>query len=152
MLNTVRPLIEAAQGVDLSDATRARNELEQRLDPTGPEASALNAALIALLEAGEIADRGAPPVRWSRVAKAGPDTAGFSIDAVHMSGPGPRHRHPLGEIDYCIALEGEPTFDGQPPGWVVLPRDSTHVPTVAGGSMLILYLLPEGQIEFLERS
>ena len=72
------------------------------------------------------------------------------IGAVVMTGPGPRHRHPLGEVDYCVRLEGEPTFDGRAPGWVVLPTDSTHVPTVADGKMLIVYLLPEGSIEFLE--
>ena len=67
-----------------------------------------------------------------------------------MTGPGPKHRHPTGEVDYCVALEGEPTFDGQPPGWVVMAPDSVHVPTVAGGAMLIVYLLPQGAMEFLE--
>ena len=67
-----------------------------------------------------------------------------------MNGPGPRHRHPDGEVSYCLAMDGEPTFDGRPPGWVVLPPDSNHVPTVEGGTMLIAYLLPGGAIEFLE--
>jgi hypothetical protein len=66
-----------------------------------------------------------------------------------MTGPGPRHRHPRGELNYCIALEGAPTFMGQAPGWVVEPPGSEHVPTVAGGRMLIVYLLPQGEIEFL---
>ena len=84
-----------------------------------------------------------------RVAKAGPETGGFSIDAVHMTGPGPLHRHPMGEIDWCVPLEGAPTFDGRGAGWVVLGPGSTHVPTVAGGAMLVVYLLPQGAIEFL---
>ena len=66
-----------------------------------------------------------------------------------MNGAGPEHRHPAGEVNYCIALEGNPTFDGAPPGWVVKAPDSTHVPTVEGGTMLIVYLLPGGKIEFL---
>jgi hypothetical protein len=37
---------------------------------------------------------------------------------------------------------------GEPPGWVVEPPGSVHVPTVAGGTMLIVYLLPRGEIEF----
>ena len=45
-------------------------------------------------------------------------------------------------------LDGAPTFDGEPPGWVVKPPASSHVPTVAGGRMLIVYLLPSGAIEF----
>jgi len=148
VLDTFRPLLQAARGLDLSRADAAEAELERRFDPSGDAARELNAALSALLEAGRIAERGEPPVRFGRVSKACEETEGYSIDVVHMSGPGPRHRHPLGEIDYCVALSGEPTFDGRPPGWVVLPSGSTHVPTVAGGEMLIVYLLPEGAIEF----
>lgn len=149
MIDTFRPLFEAAQGLDLSDPEAAERELRARLDPESTAAEDLNAALRELLEAGEIANRGEPPVRWGRAAKPTPETHGFSIDVVDMTGPGPRHRHPKGEIDYCVALEGTPTFDGRPPGWVVLPTDSTHVPTVEGGRMLIVYLLPDGEMEFL---
>ena len=150
MIDTFRPLLEAAKGLDLSDAARAESLLAERLAPDSEEAQKLNAELVRLLEAGSIAERGELPVRFGRVAKASDETADYSIDVVHMSGPGPRHRHPKGEIDYCVALNGNPTFDGRPPGWVVLPEDSVHVPTVADGEMLIVYLLPEGQIEFLK--
>ena len=81
-------------------------------------------------------------------AKATEETGGFSIDVVDMTGPGPRHRHPNGEVNWCIALEGSPTFGEQDPGWVVESPGSEHVPTVSGGRMLIVYLLPEGAIEF----
>ena len=67
-----------------------------------------------------------------------------------MSSPGPMHAHPNGEIDLCFALDGEPTFDGHPPGWVVFRPGSKHIPTVVGGPMLILYLLPGGAIEFVK--
>ncbi len=147
MLELFQPLIDAARGVDLSDP-EAPALLAQRFDPAGPEAAALTASLEELLAAGRIAERGEPPVRWGRVSKACEETSGFSIDVVLMTGPGPRHRHPRGEVDWCIARKGEPTFDGHPAGWVVYPPDSTHVPTVAGGEMLIVYLLPGGEIEF----
>ena len=52
-------------------------------------------------------------------------------------------------MNFCVALDGEPRFEDQPPGWVVLPPESTHVPRVEGGTMLIVYLLPGGEIEFL---
>ena len=52
-----------------------------------------------------------------------------------------------GEFDLCFALSGAPTFDGHPPGWVVLPPNSWHVPTVAGGRMAILYFLPGGAFQ-----
>ncbi len=148
-LDVFSPLLDAAEGVSPRDPAAAVAELKRRLDPASPAAAELNARLRALLEAGEIAQRGEPPVRYGRVAKATPQTRDFSIDVVDMTGPGPRHRHPNGEINYCIALEGQPTFMGQAPGWVVETPGSEHVPTVAGGRMLIVYLLPQGQIEFL---
>ena len=148
MLDTFRPLLEAARELDLKDPRAAEAALTSRLDPEGVEAGRVREALLALLEEGRIADRGEPPVRWGRVAKATEETGGLSIDVVHMSGPGPRHRHPKGEIDYCISLEGRPTFDGRPAGWVVYGPESTHVPTVEGGTMLIVYLLPDGEISF----
>ena len=149
MLATFQPLIDAARNLDLSDPAAAEKTLTERLDPDGPAVAELRNELLKLLEAGEIADRGEMPVQWSRVAKASEETGGFSIDVVHMNGAGPRHRHPKGEIDFCLALDGSPTFDGRAPGWVVLGPDSTHVPTVSDGRMLIVYLLPEGEIEFL---
>lgn len=88
-------------------------------------------------------------IRFGRVAK---DVDGFSVDAVQMASPGPGHRHPRGEINLLIPLEGTPEFDGHAPGWVVYPSGSAHVPTVSGGSMLILYFLPGGEIEWLTGS
>ena len=85
-------------------------------------------------------------IRFGRVSK---DLGGWSVDAVLMSGPGPRHRHPLGEVDLCFARSGEPSFEGSKEGWVVLGPETVHVPRVSGGEMLILYFLPQGQIEFL---
>jgi hypothetical protein len=150
MLDTFRPLLEAAHGLDLSKPADARAELQKRFDPTSPRAQALRTALLRLYEEGKIAQNGALPVRWGRAAKATPETLDQSIDVVVMNGAGPLHRHPLGEVDYCIALEGNPRFDGQEPGWVVFPPESRHVPTVSGGTMLIVYLLPKGQIEFIK--
>lgn len=150
MIDSFRPLLDAATGVDLSDPAAAEAELQKRFAPDSEAARDLNAALKALLEDGAIANRGELPVRWGRVAKATEETHGFSIDAVHMTGAGPRHRHPKGEIDWCVPLSGEPTFDGRGAGWVVLGPDSVHVPTVDGGAMLVVYLLPDGEIEFLE--
>jgi len=149
MIETFLPLLRAAQGLDLADPEGARLSLERRLDPSGPEASRLAGELRGLLAEGRVAERGAPPVRWGRVAKASAETLGFSIDVVHMSGAGPRHRHPRGEVNFLVPLEGEPRFEGTTAGWVVLPPESTHVPAVEGGTMLIVYLLPQGEIEFL---
>ena len=39
-------------------------------------------------------------------------------------------------------------FDGRAAGWVVYGPGSAHRPTVSGGKALVLYLLPDGAIEF----
>ena len=147
-IETFAPLLDAASGLDLSDPDAAREELGRRFDPTGDAAQELRSELISLLDEGAIADRGEMPVKWGRVAKACEESRNFSIDVVLMNGAGPEHLHPKGEVNYCIALEGTPTFEDQAPGWVVMPTGSTHVPTVAGGTMLIVYLLPDGEIDF----
>jgi len=67
---------------------------------------------------------------------------------VIMDGPGPGHTHPKGEVEICFVLDGEPRFDGNPPGWTVYPPGSWHIPTVSGGKMAILYFLPEGAMRF----
>jgi len=148
MLQTFQPLIHAASDLDLTNPDTAQAELTRRLDPEGPAGEAVTQALETLLSEGKLATRGELPVRWGRVSKASPESNDFSIDVVHMNGAGPKHTHGRGEINWCVALSGEPTFDGHPPGWVVLPPGSTHVPTVAGGEMMIVYLLPGGDVEF----
>ena len=144
----LRPLLDFAAGLDLTDPESARAALRRDFPEDGPFVQRLRSAMEQALDSGAICNRGEPPVRWSRVFKAGEESRGFSADAVLMSAPGPRHRHPNGEIDLCFALEGEPAFDGNPPGWTVYPPGSEHVPSVSGGTMLILYLLPQGAIEF----
>jgi hypothetical protein len=148
MLETFRPLLDAAHGLDLARPKTAVLELNARLDPASERARALEDALKELFAAGKIADRGLPPVRFGRVAKASPQSLELSIDVVVMEGPGPLHSHPQGEVNYCLPLEGTPSFEGQTHGWVVMPPGSSHVPAVSGGKMLIVYLLPRGAIEF----
>ena len=101
------------------------------------------------IDDGWICNREAGGIRYGRVIKPGPATHGFSVDVVEMNDVvGPHHRHPHGEIDLVMPLEGHPAFDGRRAGWVVYPPGSAHRPTVSGGKALVLYLLPEGAIEF----
>ena len=88
-------------------------------------------------------------IRYGRVFKPADDLHGFSVDVVDMQDiAGPHHSHPNGEIDLVMPIEGEARFDGHAEGWVVYPAGSEHRPTVRGGRALVLYLLPEGSIEF----
>ena len=61
---------------------------------------------------------------------------------------GPHHSHPQGEIDLIMPIEGDARFDGRPAGWLVCPPASAHRPTVTDGRALVLYLLPQGEIQF----
>ena len=61
---------------------------------------------------------------------------------------GPHHVHPNGEIDLIMPLDATAQFDGHGAGWLVYPPGSAHPPTVTGGRALVLYLLPDGAIEF----
>lgn len=115
--------------------------------------SATYAALKASCEAGVaegwLCDREGGGIRYGRIFKAADDLQGFSVDVVDMKDiAGPHHTHPLGEIDLIMPLEGDARFDGQPAGWHVCPPGSAHRPTVSQGRALVLYLLPQGQIQF----
>ncbi len=98
---------------------------------------------------GWLCDREGGGIRYGRIFKPAPDLHGFSVDVVDMQDiAGPHHAHPLGEIDLIMPIEGDATFDGRPAGWLVCPPGSAHRPTVAKGRSLVLYLLPEGRIDF----
>lgn len=146
LLTALEVILPTLTELDLTDAATATADLESKL--------ALDSASVAMIR--QLAEEGAREgwllpkeqggVRFGRITKnLGP----FSVDAVLMSGPGPRHRHPRGEIDLAFAQSGSPEFDGHAEGWVVYAEGSAHVPTVSGGEMLILYFLPGAEIEWL---
>ena len=88
-------------------------------------------------------------IRYGRIFKPSDALAGFSVDVVDMENvAGPHHTHPNGEIDLIMPLEGDALFDGHTAGWMVCPPGSSHSPTISEGRALVLYLLPEGKIEF----
>ena len=88
-------------------------------------------------------------IRYGRVFKPAADLHGFSVDVVDMQDiAGPHHAHPNGEIDLVMPIEGKAMFDGRPAGWLVCPPGSAHRPTVTQGRALVLYLLPQGAIQF----
>jgi len=116
-------------------------------------ASATYGELKATCEAGVaegwLANREGGGIRYGRIFKPADDLHGFSVDVVDMKDiAGPHHTHPNGEIDLVMPVDGAATFDGRPAGWIVMPPGSAHRPTVAAGRALVLYLLPQGAIEF----
>jgi len=88
-------------------------------------------------------------IKYGRVVKPGPATHGYSVDVVEMDEiAGGHHRHPTGEIDLVMPIAGDARFDGHGAGWLVYEPGSAHSPTVSGGKAWVLYLLPQGAIEF----
>jgi hypothetical protein len=144
-VEVLRPLALSLQAVDVAAADGAA-QAERAASFVSPMVLAVRQAALANRDSAWLLPKSHGGIRFGRVAK---DLHGFSVDAVLMDKPGPRHRHPNGEIDLCFATSGEPKFDGHAAGWVVYGKDSVHVPTVRGGEMLILYFLPGGAIEFL---
>jgi hypothetical protein len=138
------PLAQALVGFDVGQPDAA--VAVERLAPfRGELVGRIRAAAVAAVDSAWLLPKANAGIRFGRVAK---DLAGMSVDAVLMDQPGPKHRHPNGEIDLCFTLRGNATFDGNAEGWVVYGRDTTHVPTVRAGQMLILYFLPGGAIDF----
>jgi hypothetical protein len=114
-----------------------------------PSYEAIRQACIAAVAEGWMCEREGAGIRYGRVLKAADDLHRFSVDVVDMKDViGPHHVHPQGEVDLIMPLEGDAQFDGRPAGWCVYPPGSAHRPTVTQGRALVLYLLPEGQIEF----
>lgn len=100
-------------------------------------------------EEGWLCAREAGGVKFGRAVKPALATHGMSIDVVEMTDVvGPHHSHPNGEIDLVMPLDADARFDGTGAGWKVYPAGSAHHPTVTGGKALVLYLLPDGAIEF----
>ena len=98
---------------------------------------------------GWMCEHEAGGIRYGRVFKPDAELQGFSVDVVDMDNcTGPHHSHPTGEIDLVMPLEGDALFDDNPAGWVVYAAGSAHRPTISNGRALVLYLLPDGSIEF----
>jgi hypothetical protein len=109
----------------------------------------LKAACEAGVAEGWLANREGGGIKYGRIFKPSDDIQGFSVDVVDMKDiAGPHHTHPNGEIDLIMPIDGDAQFDNRPAGWCVYPAGSAHRPTVSHGRALVLYLLPQGAIEF----
>lgn len=123
--------------------------LNERFPSGGDTFLAIESSCHAGIEAGVLCQREAAGIKFGRVVEACPEIGNFSVDVVQMKDvKGPHHRHPQGEIDLIIPISDGAKFDGRGAGWLVYGADSAHFPTVSDGEALVLYLLPNGEIEF----
>ena len=143
----VTPLTDRIQGKALDAKLEA--DLNSAFPANGPAFIGIFEACRKAIDAGWMCNREAGGIKFGRIFKQGPETRGFSVDVVDMNEiKGPHHRHPNGEIDLIMPLTPGAKFDGRGAGWLVYGPNTAHSPTVTGGTALVLYLLPEGAIEF----
>jgi hypothetical protein len=123
--------------------------LNRELPADGAEFQAIFSACRDAIAVGWMCNRSAGGIRFGRVIKPKTQLDRYSVDVVEMESiAGPHHAHPHGEIDMIMPIDADAKFDGKGAGWLVYPPASRHSPTVTGGKALILYLLPEGAIDF----
>lgn len=143
----VAPIARFAQGRALDEALEREINLE--FSPQGETFQRIREACHAGIAAGWLCGQGDAKRRFGRIFEAGEATYGFSVDVVDITDlVGNHHRHPTGEIDMIMPVTPEAQFDGRGAGWLVYAADTGHRPTVTAGRALILYLLPEGKIEW----
>jgi hypothetical protein len=131
------------------------SDLEARLNAAFPPSSALfrniENACHEAIKAGWMCSQGGEGRRFGRVLEPSGETKDLSIDVVDLTDiVGPHHRHPTGEVCMIMPVTEGANFDGHDAGWCVNPPGSAHRPTVRNGRALVLYLLPEGKIDFTE--
>ncbi len=141
------PLTAQLAGRPLDEKLQAWLNTEH--GPGSASYARLKAVCQAGVAEGWLCQREAGGIRYGRIFKPAAELHGFSVDVVDMQNlAGPHHSHPTGEIDLNMPIEGDALFDGQPAGWVVMPPGSAHHPSVSQGRALVLYLLPDGRIDF----
>lgn len=143
----MQPIMTAIAGQPVDRA------LEQRLNtefPAGGEVVAeIERACHDAIAAGWMCAQGGEGRKFGRVIEPVPETHDLSVDVVDLTDVvGPHHRHPTGEICLVMPADTPAAFMNRGRGWCVFPPDSHHRPTVKGGRALVLYLLPQGRIEF----
>ena len=144
---TIAAITDRLAGKSLD--TSLQSFLNAEFGPDGETFGALADLCEEGIADGWLCNREHGGIKFGRIVKPGPGTHGFSVDVVEMEDVvGPHHRHPTGEIDMIIPRSTGAEFDGHGRGWLVYGPDSAHSPTVTGGKAIVLYLLPDGAIEF----
>ena len=127
------------------------DELDRRFPENGELFNAIEAACHMAIADGWMCVQGTAGRRFGRVIEPSEATGGLSVDVVDLENiVGPHHRHPTGEVCMIMPVTEQARFDGMPRGWCVFEPGSDHRPTVTDGEALVLYMLPQGKIEFTD--
>lgn len=124
-------------------------KLKRRFPHDGEAFNAIEAACHEAISEGWMCVQGSAGRRFGRVIESSEETGRLSVDVVDLENiVGPHHRHPRGEICMVMPVTRGARFDGNARGWCVFEPGSDHRPTVTDGEALVLYMLPDGEIEF----
>ena len=146
----IKPVIDLVSSGAIN--AELAEELNRQFPPGGETFDAIERACHEAIAAGWMCangEEGGP--RWGRVIEAGEETGGLSVDVVDLTDlVGGLHGHPTGEVCMVLPITPGARFDGTGRGWCVFEPGTSHHPTVSNGRALVLYMLPEGKIEFAE--
>lgn len=124
-------------------------ELNNNFPPDGETFDNIERACHEAIAEGWMCAQGAKGRRFGRVIEPSEQTGRLSVDVVDLIDVvGPHHRHPTGEVCMVMPVTEGALFDGTARGWCVFEPGSAHHPTVTNGEALVLYMLPDGKIEF----
>ncbi|MGE5048722.1 MAG: DUF4863 family protein [Deltaproteobacteria bacterium] len=144
----VRTVTSSLEGEVLNEALQRR--LNQAFPAGADVFRRLEAACREGIAEGWMCTQGEGKRKFGRIFEPAEDLSGFSVDVVDIDDlVGNYHRHPNGEIDLIMPQTPGATFDARSAGWLVYAPGSGHRPTVKRGRVLILYLLPQGRIEWV---
>lgn len=143
----VAPVLAIISGVKID--SNLETKLNNDIPPSGDVFRYIEKVCHQAIESGWMCKEGGEGRRYGRMLEATVENANLSVDVVDLTNVvGPHHRHPTGEICMVMPVTKGSLFDGRGAGWCVNTPGSAHHPTVTNGRSLVLYLLPEGRIEF----
>jgi hypothetical protein len=143
----LKPITDFVSSQAVSSALA--EELNRRFPHDGEAFNAIESACHEAIADGWMCAQGGAGRRFGRVIESSEQTGRLSVDVVDLENiVGPHHRHPGGEICMIMPVTKGARFDDMPRGWCVFEPGSDHCPTVTDGEALVLYMLPDGKIEF----
>lgn len=147
----LKPVTDLISGMAIN--SKLAEELDRRFPPGGETFDAIEKACHQAIADGWMCangDVGGP--RWGRVIEPCEETGGLSVDVVDLTDlVGSHHSHPGGEVCMVMPITPEAKFDGTSRGWCLFEPGTAHYPTVSDGEALVLYMLPDGKIDFTDR-
>ena len=145
----MEPIFAAVSSAQID--TNLETELNADFPPSSSTFKTIEHACHEAIAAGWMCSQGGEGRRFGRVLEPSSETKDLSVDVVDLKDiVGPHHRHPTGEVCMVMPVTEGAKLDEHPAGWCVNPPGTAHHPTVTGGRALVLYLLPQGKIEFTD--